>query len=53
MKEHTTIQIYRDDLQILNNNTRKNENLRDVLHEVITEYFKILKEQEVSNDRGN
>lgn len=34
-KEFTTIQIYREDLKIITNECKKNENLRDKLHEII------------------
>jgi len=39
-KEHTTIQIYRGDLKILNDACKKTENLRDKLHEII-KYLKV------------
>jgi hypothetical protein len=40
-KEYTTIQIYREDLQTVIDMCKKNENLRDKLHEVILRYSKI------------
>jgi len=35
-KEFTTIQIYREDLEVVTNLCRKNENLRDKLHQIIS-----------------
>ncbi len=37
-KEFTTIQIYREDLSEIINNCRKDENLRDKLHEIISQW---------------
>jgi len=42
-KEYTTIQIYREDLEVVTNLCRKNENLRDKLHQIISK----LKEEEI------
>jgi hypothetical protein len=37
-QEYTTIQIYRQDLQIVTNICKKDENLRDKLHDIIAAY---------------
>ena len=37
--EITTIQIYREDLSMLNKYCKKTENLRDLLHEVINKWY--------------
>jgi len=34
-QEISTVQIYRDDLKILTNLCKKNENFRDKLHEIL------------------
>lgn len=34
-QEFTTIQIYREDLHVITSLCKKNENLRDKLHEII------------------
>ena len=39
-KEFTTIQIYREDLQKVVSLCKKNENLRDKLHQMVKEYKK-------------
>jgi len=40
-KEFTTIQIYREDLEVITRNCKKNENLRDKLHEAILKWDEI------------
>ena len=37
-KEYTTIQIYREDLQDIVNECKKDENLRDKLHDIIKQW---------------
>jgi len=45
-KEFTTVQIYREDLEIITSLCKKNENLRDKIHELI-------KSNEVQKDGKN
>ncbi len=45
-KEYTTIQIYREDLKVITNLCRKDENLRDKLHEIINK----LNKEEIKNE---
>ena len=49
-KEYTTIQIYREDLEVVTNLCRKNENLRDKLHQIIS---KLKKEVENEHTKIN
>ena len=39
-KEVTTIQIYREDLKTIVDDCKKDENLRDKLHEIIVKWKK-------------
>ena len=48
-KEYTTIQIYREDLEVVTNLCRKNENLRDKLHQIISK----LKKEDLENATKN
>ena len=40
-KEFTTIQIYREDLKNITDECKKDENLRDKLHEIITKWGEV------------
>ncbi|KKM04654.1 hypothetical protein LCGC14_1762110 [marine sediment metagenome] len=42
--EYTTIQIYREDLEYITNLCKKNENLRDKLHQIINKLKKEVSE---------
>ena len=37
-KEFTTIQVYREDLKSIVDDCKKDENLRDKLHEIVTKW---------------
>ncbi len=51
-EEYTTIQIYRKDLKLLTDDCKKNENLRDKIHEVINFHYKLKKEAQ-KNGKNN
>lgn len=52
-KEFTTIQIYREDLKIITDKCKKNENLRDKLHEIMLKFHILNNKDDTNNKKSN